>query len=100
MFPGSTDILTNPVLIIEVFSPSTANYDRTVKFDLYRLIPTLRDYVILHQNSIQAEHFSKQPDGLWLPTEHLGADARIPLPNIECELHLGSIYDGVMDEPV
>ena len=100
LFPGSIDILTNPVLIIEVLSPSTSNYGRTVKFDLYRLIPTLLDYVILHQNAIQAEHHSKLPDGSWLLTEYLGPDARILLPNIECELHLGSIYDGVMDEPV
>ena len=100
LHPGTNDLMVNPVLIVEVLSPSTAGYDRGVKFELYRQFSTLRDYVVIHQNSIFAGHYSKQPDSSWVLREYRGADARIPLPEIECELHLGSIYDGVMDEPV
>ena len=98
LHPGSNDLLTNPVLLVEVLSPSTASYDRGAKFEMYKLMPTLRDYVLLHQSSIFAEHYSKD-DG-WARHDYRGEDARIPLPSIDCELHLGSIYDGVMNEPI
>lgn len=97
---GARDIFTNPVLVVEVLSPSTANYDRGAKFEIYKTIPSLRDYLLIHQNSIFAEHFTKNSDGSWTLNEDGGADAIIPLPNIECEFHLDSVYDGVMDEPV
>ena len=88
------------MLVVEVLSPSTANYDRGAKFEIYKTIPSLRDYLLIHQNSIFAEHFTKNSDGSWTLNEYGGADAIIPLPNIECEFHLDSVYDGVMDEPV
>ena len=96
---GATDIVTNPVLVVEVLSPSTANHDRGSKFELYRQFPTLREYQLLHQKSIFAEHFSKSPDGSWVLREYRGEDATIAIPSIQCELHLGSIYEDVMDEP-
>ena len=99
LYPGSNDMMVNPVVIVEVLSPSTASYDRGAKFELYKQFPTLRDYLLIHQNSIFVEHHSKSSDGTWARRDYRGGDARIPLPEIECELHLGSIYDGVMDEP-
>lgn len=99
LHPGSNDIMTNPVLLLEVLSPTTASYDRGAKFEMYKLIPTLSDYIILHQDSIFAEHYCKGSDGVWASLEYRGENARIPLTSIECELHLGSVYDGVMDDP-
>ena len=96
---GSSDIMTNPVLLVEVLSPSTADYDRGLKFELYRQIPTLRDYLAIHCKSVFVEHWSRQSDGTWNPREYRGVDASIPLPNIGCELHLRKLYQGVMDEP-
>jgi len=96
---GSTDIMVNPTLIVEVLSPTTKNYDRGMKFELYREIPTLRHYLILHQASIFAEHYAKHVDSSWILREYRGPDASIPLPEIECELQLGNVYDRVMDEP-
>ena len=100
MHAGASDLMVNPVLLIEVLSPSTASYDRGVKFELYRELPSFRSYLIVHQTSIFIEHFSKNSDGSWILREYRGKDARIPLPEIECELHLGSVYEDVMDEPV
>ena len=96
---GGKDICTNPVLIAEVLSPSTANYDRGMKFVLYRQIPTLMEYLIFHCDSIHAEHYSRSHDGSWVLREYRGDDARIPLPSVQCEIHLGSIYAGVMELP-
>ena len=82
-----------------MLAPSTARYDLRLKFELYRQIPTFIHYILLHQDSIFAVHYSKCPDGSWLMRECRGEDARIPLPEIDCELHLGSVYDGAMSDP-
>jgi Uma2 family endonuclease len=100
LFPGSTDIMVNPALIVEVLSPSSINYDRGAKFELYREFPSLLDYLIVHQDSIYIEHYNRQPDGSWLLREYKGEQARVPLIGVGCELHLRSIYDRVMEEPV
>ena len=96
---GATDIFTNPILVGEVLSPSTAIYDRGGKFELYRTIPSLRDYLLLHQHSIFAEHYTRNVDGSWTLREYRGEEAAIPLLNIECLLRLGNVYEGVMEEP-
>jgi Uma2 family endonuclease len=98
--PGaSKDVYTNPVVIVEVLSPSTADYDRGLKFVLYREIPSLSDYLIFHWDAIHVEHYTRQRNDSWLLQHHHGDDARIPLPSIRCELALGSIYAGAMDWP-
>ncbi len=96
---GSVDVYTNPVIIVEVLSPSTANYDRGLKFVLYREIPSLTDYLVFHYDAIHVEHYSRQPNDSWLLQHHHGEDARIQLPSIRCELPLGPIYAGAMDWP-
>jgi len=95
----STDILTNPTLIVEVLSPTTADHDRGTKFDLYQQIPSFTDYLTVYQNAIRIDHYARQADGSWVLRSHQGEDARVPLPSIECELHLGAVFAGVMDEP-
>ncbi len=98
-YAGNKDVYTNPVVIIEVLSPSTANYDRGLKFVLYREIPSLKDYLIFHFDDLHVEHYTRQPNDSWLLQHHHGEDARISLPSINCELLLGSIYAGAMDWP-
>jgi Uma2 family endonuclease len=98
-YAGNTDVCTNPVVIVEVLSPSTTNYDRGLKFVLYREIPSLSDYLIFHWDAIHVEHYTRQKNDSWLLQHYHGDDARIPLPSIRCELGLGSIYAGAMDWP-
>ena len=97
--PGTNDVCVNPVLIAEVLSRSTANYDRGLKFERYRSIPSLRDYLIIHADTIHLEHYARQADDSWVLREYRGEAACVPLPNLECELPLGSIYLGVMELP-
>ena len=98
LHPGTSDVMINPVLLVEVLSPSTASHDRGAKFEMYRLIPTLLDFVVIHQKSIFVEHYTKSPDGSWVLRECRGGEARIPLPNIKCELNLGNVYEDVLHE--
>ncbi len=64
-----TDTITNPVLIVEVFSKSTENYDRGQKFEFYRAIPTLQHYLLIDQDRVYLEHFKKTKEGWWLLKE-------------------------------
>jgi Uma2 family endonuclease len=59
------DTLTNPAVIFEVLSDSTEGHDRGRKFDNYRSIPSLMDYVLVSQHEILVEHFVRQDDGTW-----------------------------------
>jgi Uma2 family endonuclease len=59
------DTLTDATCIIEVLSPSTKNYDRGEKFRFYRALPSFREYLVLAQDEVRAEHHSHQPDGAW-----------------------------------
>ena len=58
------DVLTNPKVVFEVLSPSTADYDRTTKFQRYRMgNETLTDYILVSQDKCFVEHFRKSADG-------------------------------------
>ncbi len=93
------DILANPTLIVEVLSPSTERKDRTVKFDNYRTIPTLREYVLISQDTPRVERFSLKEDGEWTINTAIGLDATIELPSIGVTLALADVYERVTFEP-
>lgn len=63
------DTLINPRVIIEVLSKSTEGYDRGTKFEMYRRLPTLQDYVLVSQDKMHVEQFQRQPDGRWILEE-------------------------------
>jgi Uma2 family endonuclease len=89
------DTLLNPTVIIEVLSESTKNYDRGEKFEQYRSIPTLAEYVLVAQDSPRVERLARQADGSWRFTEVGGLDGVLGLDAIACELPLAEIYDRV-----
>lgn len=89
------DTVVNPVVIIEVLSDSTKNYDRGEKFRHYRGLKTLTEYVLVDQDSIHIEHFVRQSDGRWVMTEIDSPDAFLQLSSIECTVPLADVYDKV-----
>ena len=91
-YAGSTDILTNPKEIVEVLSPSTDDDDRGKKFELYREIPTLSEYVLVHTNAVHVEHFARQADASWIFREYKGEEGTISLDSIHCSVRLGDVY--------
>ena len=86
------DTLTNPVLIVEVLSPTTKNYDRGEKFEQYRKIEDLKEYLLVAQDRPHVEHYIKQPDGTWLLSEIESRDATVDLPSLDCSLSLAEVY--------
>jgi Uma2 family endonuclease len=95
------DVLINPLVIIEVLSPSTANYDRTRKFQRYRMgNETLTDYVLVTQEFAFVEHYVKQNDGNWVYASYGDVNLEVSIDSIGCILSLREIYDRVeLNEP-
>lgn len=93
--PDQPDTLLNPTALIEVLSPSTEAYDRGRKFQQYRSIPTLREYVLIAQDAYRIEHFARQEGDLWLFSEATDTEASLTLPALNCTLTLADVYAGV-----
>ncbi len=89
------DTLLNPTLLIEVLSESTESYDRGKKFQHYRSIESLREYVLVSQDEARIEKYLKQGDGFWVLSEAFGLDTKIKLDAIDCELALSEVFDKV-----
>ncbi len=87
--------ITNPLLIVEILSNSTQNYDRADKFKLYRSIPSFKEYILIYQNSYCVEQYIKQQDGRWILTEYLGEDAVLKLEYVSFEISLKDLYKRV-----
>ena len=85
------DTLLNPILVIEVLSPSTETYDRGEKFAHYQEITSLREYLLVSQDRVRVEHH-RLIKTQWVQKEFHGAAAVVPLVSIGCELRLQDIY--------
>jgi Uma2 family endonuclease len=92
---GRKDTIVDATVIIEVLSPSTRNYDRREKFRYYRALPSFREYLMLAQSEVHAEHHVRQPDGAWLMREYSSLSDEIDLPSIGCRLRLQDVYERV-----
>jgi Uma2 family endonuclease len=85
------DTLLNPTLIVEVLSESTEAYDRGDKFDHYRRLESLQEYVMIAQNKARVEDYVRQGDQ-WLLTSIGDPDGTVRLASVGCELPLREIY--------
>lgn len=93
--PDRRDTLTNPLLIIEILSPSTAADDRGTKFALYRTIPSFQEYVLVEQDRIYLEQYAKTNDRQWLLTPYTATDTVLTLSSLNLEIAIADIYDKV-----
>jgi len=93
--PGRMDTVTNPILIVEVLSPSTEAYDRGRKFEFYRSLDSLQEYVLVDQDRFLVEHFRRQEDGTWLLTAYEQPEDILHLPVLGVDLPLAVIYERV-----
>jgi Uma2 family endonuclease len=89
------DNILNPILIVEVLSESTADYDKGAKFEQYRTIESFKEYLLVSQNRKQLTRYTKQADGSWILTDFIGDKTQIELSSIECSLSIEDIYDKV-----
>ncbi len=85
--------VTNPTVVFEVLSKSTARIDRREKLLAYQGIPELQVYVLVEQRYPQITVHRRS--GLWHGETFSGPDAILSLPEIEIELTLAAIYERV-----
>lgn len=91
-------IVTNPLVIIEVLSNSTQDYDRGGKFLLYRSIPGFREYILIDQYSYHIEQFAKNSKSKWELTEYDSEESVLTLESVEFQIPLKEIYEGIQVE--
>lgn len=97
--PQDRDAAVNPRVIVEVLSPSTEQYDRGKKFDCYREIPTLQEYILVSQENPQVERFVRQVDGSWLLTIFKGSESQLELTSLSIGLPFAEIFKNVVFGP-
>lgn len=93
------DTVENPCLIVEVLSASTRAYDQGDKFDAYRSLSSLREYILVDQYRYYVKQFVKNDQGQWVLTDLMGPDALLGFATVPVELSLQGLYQRVKFEP-
>ena len=89
------DTITNPQVIVEVLSKSTRNYDRVDKFSYYRTIPSFQEYILIDQQKIAIEQYSKQANKRWSFSEYNEEDTELFFNSLQVQVPLVDIYEKV-----
>src|SRR5439155_21771619 len=89
---GTDDTVLNRTLLVEVLSESTEGYDRGKKFEHYRQISTLQEYLRVSQKEPRIEQFIRQTDGCWLLNEAAGLEASLELPSLRMSFSLPEVF--------
>ena len=92
---ANLDTLTNPILIVEILSASTEGYDKGAKFDNYRSLESLREYVLVSQDAKKIIRYTKQENGGWFLMDFIGDKTEIELSSVECSMTMEDVYDKV-----
>ncbi len=93
-YSNRKDIITNPLLIVEVLSPATEDeeYARGSKFIDYRTIPSFQEYLLLRQDQALAHLATRQGEDTWRMRDYTGLEASIPLESIGCSIQMADLY--------
>ena len=89
------DTLLNPTVIVEVLSESTEAYDRGQKFEQYRSLESLKEYMMISSQRISVERYTRQPDGSWNYIAKASLEDSIDLKSVDCHLLLADLYEKV-----
>ena len=89
------DTLLNPSLIVEVLSPSTEFCDRVRKFEHYRAVQSVSEYLVVSSERVSAELYTRQPDGRWLLTTASRMEDSLDLQSVGVHLALADLYEKV-----
>ena len=93
------DAIVNPRVIFEVLSQSTESYGRGKKFQLYRQLDSLDEYILVSQDEALIERYSRQENGSWLLTVFMELNAELELQTVAIKLPLSEIYEDVRFGP-
>ena len=94
-YKGRDDTITNPIIIIEVLSDSTKNYDRIEKFEFYRTLASFEEYILIDEYRVHVEHFYLESKGKWIYTDNNNLNDVLRFNKIELQVSLKDIYNRV-----
>ncbi|MFN0106774.1 MAG: Uma2 family endonuclease [Bryobacteraceae bacterium] len=89
------DTVTNPTMLVEVLSPSTEGHDRGKKADLYRFIPSLREFLLIDQSPVMIDHYRRLPDGTWQIVALRDISDVLQLDSLGCSFPVSEVYEGL-----
>jgi len=95
LYGDQNDILVNPTAIVEVLSPSTEKYDRGKKFHNYRLIESLKDYILINQDEVLIEQFVRGEGDSWTLHDYRHLTDALKIESVGVSILLQNIYDRV-----
>ena len=87
--------ILNPILIVEVLSNATEEYDNGQKFLQYQSIPTFKEYMLVRQDTAEVTTFFREESDLWRSTEVLGLENSVLLKSVQLSLAMDKIYKKV-----
>ena len=92
-YNNKRDTVENPILLIEVLSKSTEEYDKNDKFFTYQHIESFKEYVLISQNRPAIQQYMRQPDNTWLYKATIGLGSEVYFESVDTQLLLADIYD-------
>ncbi|HSK71722.1 MAG TPA: Uma2 family endonuclease [Pyrinomonadaceae bacterium] len=96
IFEGTeSDILVNPTVVVEVASKATLCHDKTVKLDSYLAMETVRECLLIKEDEMRVEHYSKQTANQWVYKIYNRRDDNISLDSINCRVSVAEIYSQI-----
>ncbi len=87
------DIVENPILLVEVLSESTKDYDKNDKFFTYKHIESFKEYVLISQDKPVVQQYIRQSDGHWKIEATIGLNSKVYFESLDTELAMQDIYD-------
>ncbi|MEM1167966.1 MAG: Uma2 family endonuclease [Cyanobacteria bacterium P01_H01_bin.35] len=94
-YQNRNDTVTNPSIIVEVLSKSTANYDRGEKFKFYRSIPEFKEYILIDQYQFYIEQYAKTSEEKWEVTYYQSEESILNLTSLDFQIAFSDLYERV-----
>ena len=90
-----TTTVTNPLIIAEVLSKSTQDYGKGTKFDYYRSLPELQEYILIDQYKYVVQHFVKSEENKWVLSDLIGQNMSLSLASFKFQISFNDLYENV-----
>lgn len=89
--------ITNPMIIVEVLSKSTGNYDRGDKFRLYRSFPSFKEYILIDQDKPVVDILFRDENNQWRFASYVGLEANVYINSLDIHIPMTKIYKNAQD---
>lgn len=92
-FQGRRDVVENPILLVEVLSESTKEYDKNDKFFAYQNIESFKEYLLVSQDKHVIQQYIRQDDGNWKIKATIGMESTLYLESVDLAVPMRDVYD-------